>query len=199
MTLSVQREDAPPPFLALLGAVAVAVAAGLTAYWLRPVRRSEAARRRDALVAYLRDHLSGSDLGLWVVSHLAETHPVAADRPFFARLARQFEEERSVVRSLLTQFGASGRSMKRAASYPSSALLMLSAGGEPGDLSLFRTLEGLAVGIQGKRCMWRALRDIETDWPSSTRMSFAELETHAIEQWEAVDTRRRALTALTFL
>ena len=45
--------------LAVLGAVAVA--AGVTAYLAWPARRSSASlRKRQALIAYLRDHLSGS-------------------------------------------------------------------------------------------------------------------------------------------
>ncbi len=50
-------EPLGPP--ALLGAAALAV--GLTTWLARPARRaSPSTRRRQALIAYLRDHLSGS-------------------------------------------------------------------------------------------------------------------------------------------
>lgn len=93
--------------------------------------------------------------------------------------------------------GASGRSTKRAAGYVSGALLSGIAGGEPGDLSLFRTLEALAIGVQGKRCMWRALQHYTV--PSTVRdVNFLELEAKALRQWEAIEERRRALVARTF-
>ena len=190
------RHESGPASLALVGAVAVAV--GWAAFWAWPARRSEHEERRDALVAYLRDHLSGSDMGVRVVERLASMPAIAGDRPLFTRLTREFEEERFVVRSLLAQLGASGRSMKRAASYTSAAVLSLSAGGEPGDLSLFRTLEGLAVGIQGKRCMWRALDHLAIALPSSTDMTFVDLEAQAVRQWEAIEDRRRSLATRTF-
>ena len=59
--------------LAVLGAVAVT--AGLTAYLARPPRRSSTStRKRQALIAYLRDHLSGSDMAIRVVHRLGSTH-----------------------------------------------------------------------------------------------------------------------------
>lgn len=72
------------------------------------------------------------------------------------------------------------------------------AGGEPGDLSLLRTLEALAVGVQGKRCMWRALQSLRAVPSSVGGMNFVELEAKAIRQWEAIEERRRGLVARTF-
>ena len=185
-------EPLGPP--ALLGAAALAV--GLTTWLARPARRaSPSTRRRQALIAYLRDHLSGSDVAVRVVHRLVSTDHSAADRPLFERLAREFEEDRSVVRAVLHELGASGRSIKRAAGVASGAVLSVTAGGEPGELSLLRTLEALSIGVQGKRCMWRALQNLRTlrdGW------DFVELEAKAVRQWEAIEERRRGLVARTF-
>jgi hypothetical protein len=144
--------------LAVLGVAAAVV--GLTAYWATPARRSDASvRRRQALIAYLRDHLGGADMALRVVHHAAATH-TGTDATLFRRLAREFEEDHAVVRTLLNRLGASARSIKRAAGYASGAVLSRTAGGDPGELSLLRTLEGLAIGVQGKRCLWRALQNL---------------------------------------
>jgi hypothetical protein len=108
--------------LAVLGAVAVT--AGLTAYLIRPAGRwNTSTRKRQALIAYLRDHLSGSDMAIRVVHRLSSTHQDTEDGALFRRLSEELEEDRSVVRLLLTQVGASGRSMKRAAGYASGAVL----------------------------------------------------------------------------
>ena len=72
------------------------------------------------------------------------------------------------------------------------------AGGDRGDLSLFRTLEGLAIGVQGKRCMWRALHALLGDQPIPSTRSLAGLEAMAVRQWESIEARRQALAAETF-
>ena len=192
-----QPRDGSPGPVALLGAVAVAV--GLTTWLARPARRSRTSTRgRQALIAYLRDHLSGSDVAVRVVHRLVSTDRGAADRPLFERLAKEFEEDRSVVRAVLNELGASGRSLKRAVGVASGTVLGVTAGGDPGELSLLRTLEGLSIGVQGKRCMWRALQSLHPV-PSSVRdLDFIELEAKAIRQWEAIEERRRSLVARTF-
>jgi hypothetical protein len=116
----------------------------------------------------------------------------------FHRLSKEFEEDRSVVYSLLRQLGSSGRSLKRAAGYAGGWLLSVPAGGEPGDLSLLRTLEALAIGVQGKRCLWRALQEVPTVPLIIGGTNFVDLEAKAVRQWEAIEQRRRALVAATF-
>ena len=116
----------------------------------------------------------------------------------FRRLFKEFEEDRAVVRTVLSQLGASGHSIKRAAGFASGSVISLTAGGEPGDLSLFRTLEALAIGVQGKRCMWRALQNLRSLPSAIHGVTFAEMEAKAVRQWEDIETRRRALVEATF-
>jgi hypothetical protein len=187
--------DSSLALLAMLGALAVT---GVTAYLAWPSGRSASTRQRQALIAYLRDHLSGSDMALRVVHRLGSTHKGTEDGMLFRRLSKEFKEDRAIVRTLLTQLGASGRSIKRAAGYASGAVLSVTAGGEPGDLSLLRTLEALAIGVQGKRCMWRALQNLRTIPSTVDGMNFVELEAKAVRQWEAIEARRRGLVARTF-
>jgi hypothetical protein len=185
--------DAAP--LAIAGVVAVAA---LAAYLARPIRRSSAAdEKHQSLVAYLRDHLGGADAAIHVVRRLAATHEDTADGRLFRQLAEEFEQDRATVRALLAQLGASAQSPKRVAGRASAALLGFTAGGTPGQLSLLRTLETLAIGIQGKRCMWRALQTLGTA-RSTAQINPVELEARALRQWEAVEGRRRVLAAMTF-
>lgn len=181
----------------LAAAGLIAAGAALATYLTRPTPRSGVAdAKRRALVTYLRDHLSGSDVAINVVRRLASSDEGRQDGHMFRRLSEEFELERQVVRSLLTRLGASARSPKRAAGYASGLLVSLTAGGAPGELSRLRTLEALAIGIQGKRCLWRALQELSAS--SSGRQTFDELESMALRQWESVEERRRTLAALTF-
>jgi len=197
------RASGSKPHLSSLAPLAVAGAvmtAGLTAYLAWPAPRSRtrtSTRKRLALIAYLRDHLGGSDVAIRVVRRLG-SHEGTEDGPLFRRLSREFEEDRSVVRSLLIRLRASERSIKRAAADASGVVLSATAGGEPGDLSLLRTLEALAIGVQGKRCMWRALQNLPGLPSTADGMTFLELEAKAVRQWEAIEERRRALMERTF-
>jgi len=195
---TLRPRETPRAPLVLLGVVAAT--AGLTAWWARPaLRSSTSTRTREALIAYLRDHLSGSDVASRVVHRLASTHQSADDRTsLFRRLAKEFEEDRSVVRTVLAELGASGRSMKRAAGFAPGTVLSVTAGGEPGDLSLLRTLEALSIGVQGKRCMWRALQNLHPAPFAVDGMDFVKLEAKAVRQWEAIEECRRELVARTF-
>jgi hypothetical protein len=191
----IMKTSTPP--LALVGAVAVT--AGLTTYLAWPARRSGTSTgKRRALATYLRDHLSLSEIALRMVERLAATQQDAAARALFRRLATEFDEDRAVVRGVLAQLGTSGRSVKRVAGIASGAVVSMSSGGEPGDLSLFRTLEALAVGAQGKRCMWRVLQSIRLPPMPGGGIDFVELEAKAIRQWEAIEERRCSLGPRTF-
>jgi hypothetical protein len=154
--------------------------------------------KRASLVAYLREHLTGSDAAIQVVGRLRLVHAGTQEGRLFASLFDEFREEREIVRVLLAHAGASPVSIKRLAGQASGAMLSLAAGGERGDLSLFRTLEGLSVGVQGKRCLWRALQSLLGDQPIPSVRSLAGLEAMAVRQWEAIEERRQALVLATF-
>ena len=72
------------------------------------------------------------------------------------------------------------------------------AGGTPGELSLFRTLEALAIGVQGKRCLWRAAQALGGLPHPPGRRSFVELEADAVRQWETIERHRRSVVPGTF-
>jgi hypothetical protein len=181
-----------------LAIAGVAAAAALATYLAWPARRTSAAgQRHQSLVDYLRDHLGGADTAIHVVRRLAAAHEGAEDGPLFRQLAEDFEQDRAAVRALLARLGASARSPKRVAGRASAAILGLAAGGRPGQLSLLLTLEAIAIGIQGKRCLWRALQTLSTT-PAGDPINPWKLEARAIRQWEAVEERRRVLAAVTF-
>ena len=181
--------------------VAVIVGLGFAAVTLgreRSAQRHRGADRRGTLATYLREHLTGSDAAIQAVERLRLTHAGTQEGRLFASLFDEFREERDVVRGLLGQLGASALSVKRVAGQAGGRVLMFAAGGERGDLSLFRTLESLAIGVQGKRSMWRALHALLGEQPIPSARSLGGLEAMAARQWEAIEERRLALVSATF-
>ena len=193
---------------ARIGTTAVGALAGfglgMTALRLWKAHRSprteerEATDRRAAFHDYLRDHLTGSDAALSVVERLRHSHRGTPEGTLCERLSREFREERVVVRTMLTELGGTVLSLKRVVGQASGAVLQGVAGGEPGDLALFRTLEGLAVGVQGKRCLWRAAQTLTPTLRAPGAKSFRDLEQQAVEQWEQIEACRQALAPRTF-
>ena len=192
---STTRSDAGP----LLGGLA---ALGLTLAFVA-LRRSkrehgdEATDRRDALAAYLRDHLAGADTAIQTVQALRDAHR-GPEGALFESLYEQFREDRAVVEGMLAELGYTSRSAKRLAGRATGSALRVVAGGAPGELSLFRTLEALAIGVQGKRCLWRAAQALVALPHPPGRRTFVELEADAVRQWESIERHRRSLVSVTF-
>ena len=193
---SITRSDAGP----LLGALGVL---GLTLAFIalrRPKRRhrDETRDKRKALATYLREHLAGADTAIQVVQGLRDEYRGRPEGALFGSLYEQFREDRGVVEGILAELGYTSRSAKRFAGRAAGGSLRVVAGGAPGDLSLFRTLEALAIGVQGKRCLWRAAQVLVALPHPPGRRSYVELEADALRQWEAIEQHRRSIVPATF-
>jgi hypothetical protein len=195
------RNDAHPVAAMAVTVAGVGLILGLAGAWRKrrqPGRFRDSRDRRDALVTYLLDHLSGSDTAIQTVERLRRTHAGTAAGRLFGSLFAEFQRERDVVRAMLRELGASSYAVKRAATLLGGRLLAQTANGQQGDLALFRTLEALAVGVQGKRCLWRAAQELKPGLHAATHGRLRELEQTAVRQWEAIEQQRRALAPQTF-
>jgi hypothetical protein len=129
---------------------------------------SAPAARRAALRAYLREHLSGADAAITVLGRLKATYASRREGRLFDALYDEFVDERAIVKELLIALGASPASLKRLATHVAgSAMAMVRAAQEVGP----------------------ALRSPGRD--------FADLESRALDQWEAIDYCRRSLVPQT--
>jgi len=189
--------SAPGPILGALGAVGLTIA-------LVALRRSKPRQvdpdlnKRKALATYLRDHLAGADTAIQVVESLRDAYRDGPERTLFESLHHQFREDRGAVEGILAELGYNSRSTKRLAGRATGNALRAVAGGAPGDLSLFRTLEALAIGVQGKRCLWRAAQALVALPRPPGRRSFVELDADAVRQWETIERHRRSVVPATF-
>ena len=190
------RSDAGP-LLGALGALGLTIA--FVAYRRsKPRRGYQDGDKRAALATYLRDHLAGADSAIQIVHGLSNTYGGSPEGALFESLSEQFREDRGVVEGLLTDLGDTSQSVKRLAGRATGSALRMVAGGAPGDLSLFRTLEALAIGVQGKRCLWQAAQALGSLPHPPGRRSFVELEADAVRQWETIERHRRSLVPRTF-
>jgi hypothetical protein len=152
--------------------------------------------KRKAFVTYLRDHLAGADTAIQVVQGLTDAYRGIPEGALFESLYHEFREDRGVA--ILSELRYTSRSTKRLAGRATGNALRVVAGGAPGDLSLFRTLEALAIGVQGKRCLWRAAQALVGLPHPPGRRSFVELEADAVRQWKTIERHRRSVVRGTF-
>lgn len=175
--------------------VAAVLGAGLAygAVHHRRTRQRNTTADGRTLATYIREHLSGSDTAIKVLEGVRGSNAGTREGGLFASLHEQIQRERELLRALLAELGESPLSPKRVAAKVAGSMLKTAAGGTRGDLSLFRTLEGLAIGVQGKRCMWRTLQSANQTFAAASPQRFAELEVLAVRQWEAIEERRLSL------
>jgi hypothetical protein len=145
------------------------------------------------LERYLNDHLAGSSGALLMIGYLVDTleDPQAID--FFQGLKTDVEEDRHLLEHLLTSGGMEPSSLLKVAGKLTARLGFLKLmweGFEPGELGLFEALEMLALGVQGKRLLWVALREIAPAYPAWKDVNFADLELEAIRQRDGVEAWR---------
>ena len=185
------------PILGVLGAVGLTIASVA----LRRSTRGQSDKANDtrnAFATYLREHLAGADAAIHMVQSLRDAYRGSPQGLVFGSLYEQFRDDRAVVEGILAELGYTSRSVKRLAARATGSALRVVAAGAPGDLSLFRTLEALAIGVQGKRCLWRAAQVLVALPHPGGRRSFVELEADAVRQWETIEKHRRLLVPATF-
>ena len=185
------------PILGALGALGLTIAF-VALRRSKPRQGDQDLNKRKAFATYLRDHLAGADTAIQVVQGLRDAYRGGPEGTLFESLYDEFREDRGVVEGILAELGYTSRSTKRLAGRATGNALRAVAGGAPGDLSLFRTLEALAIGVQGKRCLWRAAQALVGLPHPPGRRSFAELEADAVRQWETIERHRRSVVPGTF-
>jgi hypothetical protein len=116
---------------------------------------------RKLLAVYLNDHLAGATLGLELVRRTARENRDSTLGSFLADvLLPEIEEDRRTLQRLMGQVGIPPSKPKIAAAWLAEKLGRLKLNGELrgySPLSRLVELEGLAVGIEGKRSLWLAL------------------------------------------
>jgi hypothetical protein len=147
---------------------------------------------RESLTAYLNDHLAGSVGAIELVERTIRENEGDPLAEALGRILEEIREDQEVLRGLLERFGASENPFKQAGAWLAEKAGRLKLGGtdEPRDLSRLEVLEMLAMGIHGKRALWRALRTVASRYDELRGLDLDLLERRAVAQHEEVDRLR---------
>jgi hypothetical protein len=147
----------------------------------------------DNLVSYLNDHLAGSVSALELLDRLIDNYEGKPLERFFKNLRADIQEDQKKLEDLIHTVGEEESAVRKAGAWVteklSRAKIRLSES-EEGDMGLFLALEALALGITGKRALWRALASASETVPSLARLDYAGLEARAVDQADRVEVQR---------
>jgi hypothetical protein len=145
---------------------------------------------RDNLSTYLNDHLAGSIAALELLEHLAVSTDDDGHEAFVCDLREAIRADQDVLRRLLAELSLPESTTRKVGAWfmEKAGELKLKVDG-PTDAGLGRleALEGLLLGITGKRALWLALGASIEPIPG---FDFPALARRAEEQIAAVDERR---------
>ncbi len=147
---------------------------------------------KDKLLSiYLNDHLAGATLGLELAKRSRASNQGTPLGDFLDRLVREIEMDREALEMLMRGLGVRFDRVKAGGAWTAEKLGRLKLNGQItgySPLSRLVELEGLYLGITGKREMWIALeRALAND---RAGLDFGELRRRAESQAAEVEERR---------
>jgi len=131
----------------------------------------------DRYVAiYLNDHLAGATGGRQLVKRAASSNAGTPYGEFLGELEHEIAEDVASLERIMERLEVSKDPLKQVAAFGAEKLGRLKLNGRLigySPLSRLVELEALALGIEGKRALWRSLRQIA---PSDERLDEEELD-----------------------
>ena len=146
---------------------------------------------KEHLVTYLKDHMADSLIAVEILEHLEAE---AADlMPDLAALKADLEADRGQLRALMDRLAITESRARKVTSWIAEQVTeaKFEADDETrGALRRLERLEALAVGIDGKSALWRALNAAAELAPELRGMDYEHLTERAREQRNRVETLR---------
>jgi hypothetical protein len=149
--------------------------------------------------SYLNDHLAGSISALELIAHWVEVHKGEPLGSFFVETEREIKADQDTLREVMRNLGVEESKMRQAGAWAAEKVgraRLIIAGDERGSLGLVLTLEGLIMGVTGKKLMWRAL--VASKLPQLNGYNFEELQRRAEQQVERIEAERMTAVRQAF-
>lgn len=147
----------------------------------------------DQLDIYLNDHWAGATFGVGLARRVRENNREEAEFAGpLSRICEEIEADRGTLRAVLEQRGIAPSPVKAAGAWVGEKLARLKPNGQLrgyAPLSRLLELEGLAMGITGKKHLWESLSEI--DAAVRGQFDFEKLCLRAADQRAAVDDLHR--------
>jgi len=143
------------------------------------------------LDSYLNDHLAGSISALELIEHWAEAHKTEPLGRFFVAIGTEIKADQETLRGIMRTLAVEESKVRKAGAWAAEKLgraRLIIAGNEPGSLGLVLTLEGLIMGVTGKKLLWGSLA--AATLPALNTYKFEQLQRRAEQQIERIEAER---------
>src|SRR5260370_34242931 len=152
------------------------------------------------LNSYLNDHLAGSISALELIAHWAQVHKDEPLSRVFADLERQIKADQDTLRDVMRCLGIEESKVRQVGAWAAEKVgraRLIIAGDEAGSLGLVLTLEGLIMGVTGKKLLWVALEAAKL--PRLNSYNFEQLQRRAEQQVERIEAERISAVRQAFV
>lgn len=148
----------------------------------------------SGLDTYLNDHIAGATAGTNLAKMASEEHQTDEHGPFFSEIYAEIQADYETLQELATALGVDLSASKTALAEVGSKMMGPKfTAGDDDELNAFVTLETLSIGVEGKVCMWKALKTVEGDYEAFKQFDIDELLGRAESQREKLETQRQKL------
>jgi hypothetical protein len=154
----------------------------------------------NPLGTYLHDHLAGAAFAIDLLQALQGRYSDEALGQLASNLLVEVEQDRETLQRIIDRVGKESPDLKQAAAWLAEKVSRLKLNhDDPDGLGTLQALETLALGIQGKRALWRALSAVPEIHNRIGKVDLEQLIVRAQRQYTQVEESRLlvAQTALT--
>lgn len=147
----------------------------------------------NLLAIYLNDHHAGSVAGVELAKRTLDNNKGTEYEAFLAQLLDDIRADQATLDRIIEQSGIPRSPVKPGLAWATEKVGRLKLNGALtgySPLSRLIELEGLRLGIEGKRCLWRSLRHARPAEAAVTDEELDELIARAEAQIEAVEEHR---------
>jgi hypothetical protein len=151
------------------------------------------------LDSYLNDHLAGSVSAVELIAHWAKSHKHDALGSFFIEIEKEIKADQQILRDVMQKLGVEESNMRKISAWAAEKVgraRMIVAGDGADSLGLVLTLEGLIMGVTGKKLLWRALDAAHL--PGLVSVDLEQLQLRAEQQAERIEAERIAAVRRVF-
>jgi hypothetical protein len=145
---------------------------------------------------YLNDHLAGSTIGVELARRAAQENAGSDLGAFLStELLPELCDDRNTLREVMARLSVPESRVKLAAAWAAEKIARLKLNGETtsySPLSRLLELEGLAAGINAKKALWLALRDVQDADGPLAAFDLDALTARAESQLERLEAHRAA-------
>ena len=147
---------------------------------------------RQPIDIYMNDHLAGATAACEMAERLQREHDGTPLGDVLGRVLTEIQQDRSTLMDMMAKLGIEPDPIKQATAMIAELASRFKLGGGRNDTGRLLALETLALGIEGKVCLWLSLQEVADQYGALASFDLSALLRRAESQWETMERERLA-------